>query len=88
MAQLLCIVLFCERNGMEYLASKKLSNMNLKISVYPMDMQLIGSFFFFLSDLGREDSSAPVTKDENTPMSQDTRTLPDKSLQKSAKVIS
>lgn len=74
---------------MEYLASKKLSNMNLKISVYPMDMQLIGSFSFFsLSDLGREDSSAPVTKDENTPMSQDTRTLPEKSLQKSAKVIS
>ncbi|KAM7339644.1 hypothetical protein ACRRTK_000259 [Alexandromys fortis] len=38
-------------------------------------------------DKGREDSSAPVTKDENTPKSQDTRTLPDKSLQKSAKVV-
>lgn len=74
---------------MEYLASKKLSNMNLKISVYSIDVQLIGSFsLFFLSDLGREDSSVPVTKDENTPMSQDTKASPEKSLQKSAKVIS
>lgn len=39
-------------------------------------------------DKGKEDSSAPVTKDENTtPMSQDTRALPEKSLQKSAKVV-
>ncbi|KAL6070284.1 hypothetical protein STEG23_008538, partial [Scotinomys teguina] len=36
----------------------------------------------------KEDSSAPVTKHENTtPMSQDTRALPEKSLQKSAKVV-
>ncbi|XP_036029080.1 DIS3-like exonuclease 2 isoform X2 [Onychomys torridus] len=39
-------------------------------------------------DKGKEDSSAPVAKDENTtPISQDTRALPEKSLQKSAKVV-
>ncbi|XP_040609052.1 DIS3-like exonuclease 2 isoform X1 [Mesocricetus auratus] len=38
-------------------------------------------------DKGKEESSAPVTKDENTPTSQDTRVLPEKSLQKSAKVV-
>ncbi|XP_066883278.1 DIS3-like exonuclease 2 isoform X4 [Kogia breviceps] len=36
---------------------------------------------------GKEDAGAPVTKDENTFMSQDTRALPEKSLQRSAKVV-
>jgi hypothetical protein len=43
---------------------------------------------FFFSDLGKEDSSTPVMKDENTPIPQDTRGLSEKSLQKSAKVFS
>nr|XP_004662302.1 DIS3-like exonuclease 2 [Jaculus jaculus]XP_045003790.1 DIS3-like exonuclease 2 [Jaculus jaculus] len=38
-------------------------------------------------DKGKEDSSAPVTKDKNTSKSQDTRALSEKSLQKSAKVV-
>lgn len=38
-------------------------------------------------DKGKEDSSAPVMKDENTPKSQDPRALSEKSLQKSAKVV-
>ncbi|CAO2625289.1 DIS3-like exonuclease 2 [Lemmus lemmus] len=46
-----------------------------------------GNTGVLIDDLGREDSSAPVTKDENTPLSQDTRALPEKSLQKSAKVV-
>ncbi|XP_023498328.1 DIS3-like exonuclease 2 isoform X1 [Equus caballus] len=37
--------------------------------------------------VGKEDAGAPVTKDENTSMAQDTRTLPEKSLQRSAKVV-
>ncbi|XP_064341333.1 DIS3-like exonuclease 2 isoform X2 [Camelus dromedarius] len=36
---------------------------------------------------GKEDAGAPVTKDENTLMQQDTRALPEKSLQRSAKVV-
>ncbi|XP_058285948.1 DIS3-like exonuclease 2 [Hylobates moloch] len=36
---------------------------------------------------GREDGDAPVTKDETTCISQDTRALPEKSLQRSAKVV-
>ncbi|XP_054946508.1 DIS3-like exonuclease 2 isoform X5 [Physeter macrocephalus] len=36
---------------------------------------------------GKEDAGAPVTEDENTFMSQDTRALPEKSLQRSAKVV-
>ncbi|XP_030616283.1 DIS3-like exonuclease 2 isoform X2 [Delphinapterus leucas] len=36
---------------------------------------------------GKEDAGAPVTKDKNTFMSQDTRALPEKSLQRSAKVV-
>ncbi|XP_006207950.2 DIS3-like exonuclease 2 isoform X1 [Vicugna pacos] len=36
---------------------------------------------------GKEDAGAPVTKDENTFMQQDTRALPEKSLQRSAKVV-
>lgn len=38
-------------------------------------------------DRGKEDSSTPVMKDENTPIPQDTRGLSEKSLQKSAKVV-
>ncbi|MBZ3884185.1 DIS3-like exonuclease 2 [Sciurus carolinensis] len=38
-------------------------------------------------DKGKEDASAPVTKDESTSMSQDTKALSEKSLQKSAKVV-
>ncbi|XP_029421802.1 DIS3-like exonuclease 2 isoform X3 [Nannospalax galili] len=38
-------------------------------------------------DKGKEDSHAPATKDENTSLSQDTRALSEKSLQKSAKVV-
>ncbi|XP_070476266.1 DIS3-like exonuclease 2 isoform X1 [Equus przewalskii] len=37
--------------------------------------------------VGKEDAGAPVTKDENTSMAQDTRTLSEKSLQRSAKVV-
>ncbi|XP_053454129.1 DIS3-like exonuclease 2 isoform X3 [Nycticebus coucang] len=36
---------------------------------------------------GREDAGVPVKKDEDTFMSQDTRGLPEKSLQRSAKVV-
>ncbi|XP_057602233.1 DIS3-like exonuclease 2 isoform X6 [Hippopotamus amphibius kiboko] len=36
---------------------------------------------------GKDDAGAPVPKDENTFMSQDTRALPEKSLQRSAKVV-
>ncbi|XP_046295618.1 DIS3-like exonuclease 2 [Marmota monax] len=38
-------------------------------------------------DKGKEDANAPVTKDESTSMSQDTKALSEKSLQKSAKVV-
>ncbi|XP_060480128.2 DIS3-like exonuclease 2 isoform X2 [Panthera onca] len=38
-------------------------------------------------DKGKEDADAPVTKDESTSMSQDTRVLSEKSLQRSAKVV-
>ncbi|XP_073733362.1 DIS3-like exonuclease 2 isoform X3 [Callorhinus ursinus] len=38
-------------------------------------------------DKGKEDADAPVTKDESTSMSQDSRALPEKSLQRSAKVV-
>uniref|UniRef100_A0A452S3I1 DIS3-like exonuclease 2 n=1 Tax=Ursus americanus TaxID=9643 RepID=A0A452S3I1_URSAM len=38
-------------------------------------------------DKGKEDSDTPVTKDESTSMSQDPRALPEKSLQRSAKVV-
>uniref|UniRef100_A0A2K5P2A3 DIS3-like exonuclease 2 n=1 Tax=Cercocebus atys TaxID=9531 RepID=A0A2K5P2A3_CERAT len=40
-----------------------------------------------VSEKGREDGDAPVTKDETTCISQDTRALPEKSLQRSAKVV-
>uniref|UniRef100_A0A8C4LPQ2 DIS3-like exonuclease 2 n=1 Tax=Equus asinus TaxID=9793 RepID=A0A8C4LPQ2_EQUAS len=40
-----------------------------------------------LHEKGKEDAGAPVTKDENISMAQDTRTLPEKSLQRSAKVV-
>lgn len=36
---------------------------------------------------GKEDVGAPVTKDESTSVAQDTRALPEKSLQRSAKVV-
>ncbi|XP_059249702.1 DIS3-like exonuclease 2 isoform X1 [Mustela nigripes] len=38
-------------------------------------------------DKGKEDADAPVTKDESTSTSQDPRALPEKSLQRSAKVV-
>uniref|UniRef100_A0ABI7Z8K4 RNB domain-containing protein n=1 Tax=Felis catus TaxID=9685 RepID=A0ABI7Z8K4_FELCA len=38
-------------------------------------------------DKGKEDADAPITKDESTSMSQDTRVLSEKSLQRSAKVV-
>ncbi|GAB1285189.1 DIS3-like exonuclease 2 [Apodemus speciosus] len=41
----------------------------------------------YTPDKGKEDSSAPVMKDESTPASQDTRALSEKPLQKSAKVV-
>lgn len=41
----------------------------------------------YTPDKGKEDSSAPVMKDESTPTSQDTRALSEKPLQKSAKVV-
>ncbi|XP_032133798.1 DIS3-like exonuclease 2 isoform X1 [Sapajus apella] len=40
-----------------------------------------------VSEKGKEDGDAPVTKDETTCISQDTRALPEKSLQRSAKVV-
>uniref|UniRef100_A0A2K6L926 DIS3 like 3'-5' exoribonuclease 2 n=1 Tax=Rhinopithecus bieti TaxID=61621 RepID=A0A2K6L926_RHIBE len=40
-----------------------------------------------VSEKGREDGDAPVTRDETTCISQDTRALPEKSLQRSAKVV-
>lgn len=40
-----------------------------------------------VSEKGREHGDAPVTKDETTCISQDTRALPEKSLQRSAKVV-
>uniref|UniRef100_G3SEM8 DIS3-like exonuclease 2 n=1 Tax=Gorilla gorilla gorilla TaxID=9595 RepID=G3SEM8_GORGO len=40
-----------------------------------------------VSEKGREDGDAPVTKDETTCISQDTRALSEKSLQRSAKVV-
>lgn len=41
---------------------------------------------FPLFNLGQEDVGAPVTKDESTSVAQDIRALPEKSLQRSAKV--
>ncbi|XP_055429720.1 DIS3-like exonuclease 2 isoform X5 [Bubalus kerabau] len=40
-----------------------------------------------VQEKGKEDAGAPVIKDENTFTSQDSRVLPEKSLQRSAKVV-
>ncbi|XP_012647076.2 DIS3-like exonuclease 2 [Microcebus murinus] len=40
-----------------------------------------------IHEKGKEDAGAPVKKDESTSMSQDIRALPEKSLQRSAKVV-
>lgn len=49
---------------------------------YASNRFLLFSFF----NLGKEDAGAPVTKDESASKAQDIRALPEKSLQRSAKV--